>query len=63
MSDYKICNKCVMDTSDSKIKFDSLGICDHCNDFEKNVKPKWFPNDTGKFKLEKIVSKIKRWQK
>ncbi len=60
MSDYKICNKCVMDTSDSKIKFDSLGICDHCNDFEKNVKPKWFPNDTGKFKLEKIVSKIKK---
>ena len=60
MSDYKICNKCVMDTSDSKIKFDSLGICDHCNDFEKNVKPKWLPNDTGKFKLEKIVSKIKK---
>ena len=60
MSDYKICHKCVMDTSDSKIKFDSLGICDHCNDFEKNVKPKWFPNDTGKFKLEKIVSKIKK---
>ena len=38
MSDYQICTNCVMDTSDSRIKFDSNGICDHCNDFYKNVK-------------------------
>ncbi len=60
MSEYQICNNCVMDTSDSKIKFDSKGICDHCNDFEKSVKPMWFPNKVGKAKLEKIVAKIKK---
>ncbi len=49
-----------MDTSDSKIEFDEYGICDHCNDFEKNVKPRWYPNEIGKEKLLKIVSKIKK---
>ena len=40
-----------MDTSDSKIKFDRDGICDHCNDFEINVKPNWYPNEEGKKRL------------
>lgn len=57
---YKICNKCVMDTSDSRITFDSNGICDHCNDFEKNVKPKWFPNQEGLKRLKSTVTKIKK---
>ena len=35
-----ICKNCVMDTSDSKIVFDELGICDHCNNF-KNIQPRW----------------------
>ena len=48
-----------MDTSDSKIKFDRDGICDHCNDFEINVKPNWYPNEEGKKRLESTVAKIK----
>lgn len=49
-----------MDTSDSRITFDSNGICDHCNDFEKNVKPKWFPNQEGLKRLKSTVTKIKK---
>ena len=49
---YQICIKCVMDTSDSRISFDESGVCDHCNDFEINVKPNWYPNDEGKKRLE-----------
>lgn len=30
MMDYKICNRCVMDTSDPEISFDSQGFCNHC---------------------------------
>jgi len=30
---YKICSRCVMDTSDPFIRFDSLGICNHCTDY------------------------------
>jgi N-acetyl sugar amidotransferase len=49
-----------MDTSDSRITFDEQGVCDHCNDFKKNVKPNWFPNDEGKRRLETVVEKIKK---
>lgn len=30
---YQICSRCVMDTSDPWIVFDSHGRCNHCNDF------------------------------
>ena len=39
MSNYKICTNCVMDTSDSRIYFDSNGVCDHCNTFKNSSKP------------------------
>jgi len=57
--DYQICVNCVMDTSDCRIKFDKNGVCDHCNDFQINVKPNWYPNEEGLKRLESIVSKIK----
>jgi N-acetyl sugar amidotransferase len=57
---YRICENCVMDTSDSKISFDNNGICDHCRDFYKNVLPKWHTGDRGRAELEKIVKKIKK---
>ena len=37
---YQVCINCVMDTTDSRISFDKNGVCDHCIDFKKNVKPK-----------------------
>lgn len=57
--EYQICTKCVMDTTDSNIQFDENGVCDHCNGFEKNVKPKWHPNELGKSMLMNNVKKIK----
>lgn len=59
-STYQICTNCVMDTSDSKIIFDEKGVCDHCNDFYKNVLPNWHTDEKGKAELEKIVSQIKK---
>ena len=44
---YQICTKCVMDTSDPWITFDSSGVCNHCQNFETTIKPNWFPNDVG----------------
>ena len=35
---YSVCKTCVMDTSDSKIKFDAKGECDYCQNFKKNIK-------------------------
>ncbi len=48
-----------MDTSDSKIRFDEKGVCDHCLDFYKNVIPNWHPDKEGRAELENIVKKIK----
>lgn len=56
---YQICSNCVMDTTDSNIVFDEQGVCDHCNDFYKNVQPYWHTDARGKAELEKIVEKIK----
>lgn len=56
---YQICSNCVMDTSDSKITFDSKGICDHCTNFYKNILPNWHTDERGRRELETIVGKIK----
>ena len=56
---YQICTNCVMDTTDSKIVIDEKGVCDHCNDFYKNIAPNWHTDERGRAELEKIVAKIK----
>ena len=60
MMDFKVCKRCVMDTTDSKIQFDEDGICDHCIDFDLNVKPNWHTDARGQLEIQKIFSKIKR---
>lgn len=56
---YKICSNCVMDTTDSKIYFDEAGVCDHCNIFYNDIKPRWFTDDIGMHELEKNIKIIK----
>jgi len=58
-SEYTICTRCVMDTSDPWISFDEHGVCNHCRNFEQNIKPNWFPNDQGQQKLIRIANEIK----
>jgi N-acetyl sugar amidotransferase len=58
--EYQVCSNCVMDTSDSKIQFDSRGYCDHCNNFYNNILPNWHPDEASAKELEKIVEQIKR---
>jgi tRNA(Ile)-lysidine synthase TilS/MesJ len=48
-----------MDTTDPSITFDESGVCDHCHDFENNVKPNWHTDKKGKEALSEIVAKIK----
>lgn len=54
-----ICSKCVMNSTDPDIKFDKFGVCDHCQDFENQVKPNWHADTRGRNELVKIVEKIK----
>jgi len=59
-NNYQICTNCVMDTTDSKITFDKNGVCDHCHNFYKNVKPHWHTDERGRDELKKIITKIKK---
>lgn len=54
-----VCSRCVMDTTDSQIVFDENGVCDHCLDFDQNVKPNWHTDERGNAELKKIIEKIK----
>lgn len=56
---YQQCCYCVMDTTDSKIIFDSNGVCDHCIDFKKNIMPNWRTDDNSHKDFQKQVERIK----
>lgn len=61
MSDYKVCNRCVMDNySDDKISFDEQGFCNYCSVELERSKQVYFPNEEGKTKLNEIIKKIKQ---
>jgi N-acetyl sugar amidotransferase len=48
-----------MDTTDPDIWFDDKGVSNHVYYFEKEVKPRWFPNEEGEKRLAEIVKRIK----
>lgn len=58
--EYQRCTRCVMDTTDSKITFDENGVCDHCRNFDKNIKPYWNPEENRFDELEKIAERIRK---
>lgn len=57
---YQRCTSCVMDTTDSKIVFDENGVCDYCNDYHKNILPKWSAKLADTTLLERTAEEIKR---
>ncbi|MBS9442723.1 N-acetyl sugar amidotransferase [Photorhabdus heterorhabditis] len=63
MKKYQVCTRCVMDTTDPTISFDSNGVCNHCNDFDNKTSKSWYPTDLGKEKLNNIIKKIKASKK
>lgn len=52
-----------MDTTDPEIFFDGQGICNHCRQFDEKTSKRWFPNNEGKQKLERLFSTIKHKEK
>ena len=57
---YQRCTQCVMDTTDTQIRFDERGVCDHCRNFEKNIKPYWKPAENRFDELERAAAKIRK---
>ena len=59
-TEYRICTNCIMDTTDSKITFDSRGWCDYCRNFYANILPNWHPNKKGEDLIRPLIDKIKK---
>jgi N-acetyl sugar amidotransferase len=57
---YQICTKCVVDTSDPTITFNSEGVCVYCTNFEEQIKPNWNPNEEGMAEIMPMIDKIKK---
>lgn len=57
---YQICTKCVVDTSDPTISFNSEGVCVYCTNFEEEIKPHWHPNEIGMKEIMPLINKIKK---
>ncbi|PKP61394.1 MAG: N-acetyl sugar amidotransferase [Candidatus Altiarchaeales archaeon HGW-Altiarchaeales-1] len=58
--EYKICNRCIMDTSDHDIQFDEKGLCNHCKKYEERVeKELYYKHKDGEQKLNQLVNQIK----
>jgi len=59
-SEYQICKRCVMDTTDPQIAFDEQGYCNHCTNAIKKLNEIYFIDpETKRKKLNEIVNKIK----
>ena len=58
---YQICGNCIMDTSDSKITFDTGGRCDYCTNYHDNILPNWHPDKRGLKEIEPTIEAIKRY--
>jgi N-acetyl sugar amidotransferase len=56
---YRMCTRCVMDSSDSRIVFDDQGVCDHCRVFDAKVLPNWHPDARGEAELRSLIQRIK----
>lgn len=57
--EYRMCRRCVMDTSDPEIEFDSDGVCSHCHAYDRLVSVCVLRGQAGRERLAAIVDRIK----
>ena len=58
--EYKICQCCVMDTSDEYIEFDENGICNRCNEYKQRILPEWNHGIGHETELQELISAVKK---
>ncbi len=59
-SEYRICTRCVMDTSDPDIEFDENGVCNHCHNHDRMVREYVISGEAGLNHLEQVSEKIRQ---
>lgn len=58
-SNYSICSRCVMDTSDTALSFDAEGVCNRCREYEQRIEPWWHYGANHEDQLSKILLQIR----
>jgi len=59
MTAYRICKRCIVDTSDPKITFDDEGICHHCSNLLSSRQKLGTLGERSK-RLETLIQEIKK---
>ena len=61
-TNYRICSRCVMDTTAEEIRFDEQGVCSFCHYFDQHVRPvlERSRSQEGKQRSGKVVGIIKQ---
>ena len=57
--EYRICTRCIMDTSDPEIVFDEQGVCNHCHAYEEKASQKVYTGEEGSRRLREVVDRIR----
>lgn len=55
---YRICVRCVMDTSDPEIVFDEAGVCNHCLVYQSRAKNELCTDEAGQARLARLVDEM-----
>lgn len=59
VSEYRICTRCLMDTTDPDIQFDEQGVCNHCHDYDRLIQQRVLKGESGLRYLEGLVERIR----
>lgn len=57
---YQICLRCVMDTSDPTIQFDTNGVCNHCAAYEKAFASRTYFGVRQTESLDEVIAGVKK---
>ena len=62
-SEYRICSRCIMDTSDMDIHFDAAGICNHCHARDELMSTLPQGSEALHLRMQGLLNKIKNENK
>ncbi|MEM9077493.1 MAG: N-acetyl sugar amidotransferase [Bacteroidota bacterium] len=58
--DYRVCTRCIMDTTDPDITFDKQGVCSNCKRFDEVYFKRIIPVEERDQKLRELINEIKK---
>jgi N-acetyl sugar amidotransferase len=58
--EYRICKRCIMDTTDPLIEFDDHGHCNHCRDYDRRVSGEVVSGSEGEQRILALADRIRQ---